>query len=350
MQFGSDNWAGASEKVMAALVAANAGNVPAYGGDAITQRLERRLGDLFEREVGVLLVATGTAANSLAVTGLIPPYGAVICHRGAHLNTDECGAPEFFGSNKLIALGGARGKIGRAGLEQLLDRPLRGVHHVVPSLLSLTQSTELGSVYAVDEVTDLAALCHAKGLIVHMDGARLGNALVHTGASLAEMTWRAGVDILSFGATKGGCLLAEAIVVFDPAQLERLAFLRKRAGQLVSKHRILSAQFDAWLDGGHWLELATHANAMAGRLAEGMLRSGRARLACVPEANEVFAFLVDVDAERLHAAGAQFYDWDADLLEPEEQPGRGEKLYRFVASFRTQPEDVDQFLGLLAQV
>ncbi|MDR3495551.1 MAG: beta-eliminating lyase-related protein [Ancalomicrobiaceae bacterium] len=349
MQFGSDNWAGASDKVMAALVAANGGDVPAYGGDDITKRLERRMAEAFGREVGVLLVATGTAANSLSVTGLIPPYGAVICHRGAHLNTDECGAPEFFGSNKLIALGGVGGKISRGGLAELLDRPLRGVHHVVPSVVSLTQSTELGTVYSVAEVTELAALAHGKGLIVHMDGARLANALVHTGASLAAMTWQAGVDILSFGATKGGCLLAEAIVVFDTAHLERLAYLRKRSGQLVSKHRILSAQFDAWLDGGHWLELARQANAMARRLAEGMIASGKARPAFAPEANEVFAFIAEPQAERLLAAGARFYDWDADLLEPDEQPAAGETLYRFVTSFRTTPEEVDRFLALLAQ-
>jgi threonine aldolase len=347
MMFASDNWAGASDRVMAALVAANGGEVPAYGSDDLTAGLTRRMSGIFERDVAVVLVATGTAANSLAVTGFSPPHGAIVAHQGAHLNTDECGAPEFFGSNKILTLPGARAKIHAPDLAALLDRPLRGVHHVVPSVLTLTNASELGTVYSVDEVRDLSALARAKGLTVHMDGARLANALAHLKCSPADLTWKAGVDVLSFGATKGGCLMAEAIVLFDPAHRERFEFLRKRAGQLISKHRIVSAQFDAWLDGGHWLDLATHANAMATLLGEGIGRSRAARLLWAPEANEVFAFLDDATVAKLGSAGARFYDWDDDLLMPDERPGSGEKLYRLVTSFRTKREEVDRFVALL---
>ncbi len=344
MRFGSDNWAGASDKVMQALVAANADLVPAYGSDAITARLERRMCDLFEREVAVVLVATGTAANSLATTGFCPPEGAILCHESAHLNTDECGAPEFFGSNKLISLPGARGKIDVSALEHLLSKPLRGVHHVVPSVLTLTQATELGTIYSTDEVKALSDLAKAKGLRVHMDGARLANAVAALGCSPAETTWKAGVDVLSFGATKGGCLIAEAIVLFDPAEAGRFGFLRKRSGQLVSKHRVLSAQFDAWLDGGHWLELAMHANAMATRLAEGIGRSNQARINWQPQANELFVYMTDPVAARLRAAGGQFYEWDVDGFDARDMPSADETLYRFVTSFRTTADDVDRFL------
>jgi threonine aldolase len=332
---------------MAALVAANADLVPAYGGDAVTARLERRMSALFERDVAILLVATGTAANSLATTGFCPPHGAIVAHQSAHLITDECGAPEFFGSNKLVGLPGGRGKIGREALSSFLAKPLRGVHHVVPSVLTLTQATELGTVYSVAEVSALADLAKAKGLTVHMDGARLANAVVTLGCSPAEVTWKAGVDVLSFGATKGGCLIAEAIVLFDPSQAGRFGFLRKRSGQLVSKHRVLSAQFDAWLDDGHWLQLAAHANAMATRLADGIARSNTARINWRPQANELFVYLPHEIAARLQAAGGQFYDWDTDGLDVADLPDPGEKLYRFVTSFRTTVDDVDAFLSVL---
>lgn len=347
MLFGSDNWAGASDKVMAALVEANAGLVPAYGADDVTARLERRLADVFEREVGVLLVATGTAANSLATTGYCPPHGAIVAHETAHLVADECGAPEFFGSNKILTLPGARGKIDAVALEKLLAKPPRGVHHVLPSVLTLTQATEMGTVYSVEEVRRLAAVARSSGLAVHMDGARLANAIASLNCSAADITWKAGVDILSFGATKGGCLLAEAIVLFRPADLERFAFLRKRSGQLVSKHRVLSAQFDAWLEAGHWLQLAQHANAMAKRLADGINRSNAARLQWQPEANELFIYTDKATADRLLAAGAQFYEWDADGFAAVDLPGDGETVYRFVTSFRTTEDDVDEFLSIL---
>ncbi len=347
MRFGSDNWAGASDKVMQALMAANADLVPAYGADPHTTRLQRRISDLFERDVAVLLVATGTAANSLATTGYCPPHGAILCHTTAHLNTDECGAPEFFGSNKILGLPGGRAKIDVGALADLLARPPRGVHHVVPSVLTLSQSTELGTVYTVDEVKALTSLTKDKNVTVHMDGARLVNALVTLGCTPADITWKAGVDVLSFGATKGGCLLAEAIVLFDPSDEDRFAFLRKRSGQLVSKHRTLSAQFDAWLEGDHWLDLGRHANAMAKRLADGIRRSNNARINWSPEANALFVYMSPSTVERLRAAGGQFYEWDTDGLEAHDIPQPGEALYRFITSFRTTEDDIDQFLQVL---
>ena len=198
----------------------------------------------------------------------------------------------------------------------------------MPSVLTLTQATELGTIYSTNEVKALSELAKAKGLKVHMDGARLANAVATLGCSPAEATWKAGVDVLSFGATKGGCLIAEAIVLFDPAEAERFGFLRKRSGQLVSKHRVLSAQFDAWLDGGHWLELAVHANAMATRLAEGIGRSNQARINCAAASlNELFVYMTDPVAERLRAAGGQFYEWDVDGFDPRDSAvGRRDAL------------------------
>ncbi|TPQ50886.1 low specificity L-threonine aldolase [Prosthecomicrobium hirschii] len=348
MIFASDNWAGASEAVMAALVAANQGPAPAYGNDEITRRLEVRMSDLFERDVAVFLVATGTAANALATAAFAPPWGAILAHRDAHLNVDECGAPEFFAGTKVVGLAGARGKIDPRGLvEALDDMPAGVVHHVQPAVLSLTQSTELGTVYAADEVAELAGIVKNRNIAVHMDGARFANAISSLQVAPSTLTWRAGVDVLSFGATKGGALMAEAIVLFDRSRQEALGYLRKRAAQLVSKHRFVAAQFDAWLDSEHWLDLADHANAMATRLAVGLDGASAARLAWMPEANEVFAFMAPTTAAALRAEGATFYEWPASGLAVADRPRPGEVLYRLVTSFRTEPAEVDRFVALV---
>jgi threonine aldolase len=347
MIFSSDNWAGASDKVLEALVAANADPAPAYGNDAVTKRLEARMADLFERDVAVFLVATGTAANALSIAACAPPWGAVFGHAEAHVMVDECGAPEFFSGATLVGLAGGRGKIELAAFSRALQAiPAGVVHHSQPAVLTLTNATELGTVYSPDEVRALAALAHSRHMSVHMDGARFANAISHLSVAPSELTWRAGVDVLSFGATKGGALMAEAIVLFDRSKTEALGYLRKRAGQLVSKHRFLSAQFDAWLADEHWLDLADHANAMANRLADGLSKSPHVRLAWAPQANEVFVFMPPAFAERLHGAGATFYDWSVEALAPADQPRDGEQLYRLVASFRTTEADVDMFVDL----
>ena len=348
MIFASDNWAGASPKVLAALAAASAGPLPAYGDDDITRALTARFAEAFEREVDVFLVATGTAANGLSVAAFAPPWGQLLIHEEGHLAVDECGAPEFFAGTRTVTLPGRLGKLEAADLACRLASWPVGVHHGKPAVLSITQANECGRIYSVAEVAALGEVARDHGLALHMDGARLANAVARLGCSLSEITWKAGVDVLSFGATKGGCLMAEAIVSFRPEKREELAFRRKRAGQLISKHRFVAAQFEAWLDGGHWLDLATHANAMADRLAAGIARSNAARLAWEPQANEVFVALTPATAARLTAAGARFHEWSTAGLAPEDRLGEGERLHRLVTSFATTPEDVDAFLTQLA--
>jgi threonine aldolase len=348
MIFASDNWAGASDKVMAALEAANGGPAPAYGNDDVTRRVEAAMADLFERDVAVFLVATGTAANALSMAAFSPPWGAVIGHRDAHFNADECGAPEFFAGVKTIGLPGARAKLAPETVAAALaEMPAGVVHHSQPAVLSLTNATELGTVYTPDEVGTLAALVKTRGIAVHMDGARFANAIAHLSCAPSELTWRAGVDVLSFGATKGGALMAEAVVLFDRSRTEALGYLRKRAAQLVSKHRFVAAQFEGWLADEHWLDLADHANAMAMRLATGLSASTGARIGWAPEANEVFAFMAPATAARLREEGAAFYEWSMSGLAPEDAPRLGEQLYRLVTSFRTTEAEVDRFVALV---
>lgn len=349
MMFASDNWAGASEPVLAALLAAGrAGPVPAYGDDEITRRLEARFAALFEREVAVLPVATGTAANALSIAALTPPWGAVVAHEEAHLAIDECGAPEFFSGARVLRLPARRGKFEATDLARRLAEVPRGLHHGELSVLSLTSPNEYGLVWTPAEIRAVSEVAKAHGLSVHLDGARFANALAKLGATPAEATWKAGVDVMSFGGTKGGCLMAEAIVAFDPALRERLAFLRKRAGQLVSKHRLISAQFEGWLAEGHWLDLARHANAMAERLARVLAAAPGVRLAWEPGANEVFVFMSEARAAGLRAAGARFHDWSTAALLGEDRPREGEKLWRFVASFATTAEEIAALAAALA--
>jgi threonine aldolase len=345
MNFASDNVAGASERVMAALVAANQGALPAYGADEITTRVERRLSEVFEREVAAFMVPTGTAANALALASLTPPWGAILCHEESHVADDECGAPEFFSNGaKLVPLTGTGCRVSPADVAATLVRFVPGaVKHVQPAVLSISQATECGLVYAPDEVRALAETVRARGLALHMDGARFANALVATGASPAEMTWKAGVDILSFGATKNGCLMAEAVIVFDPAGAGELPWRRKRGGHLLSKNRLIAAQLEAYLADGHWLDLARHANDAAAALAGAVLAIPGARLAWPRQANEVFAILPRTVDARLRAAGGRYHEWSHRFLPAGEIVGDGEVLVRLVTSWRTQAADIDAF-------
>ena len=348
MQFGSDNTAGASAKIMAVIAAANDGRMASYGADEVTARVERAMAEFFDREVAVFLVTTGTAANALAIQALCPVYGAVLAHEESHLLVDECGAPEFFSGAKLVGVPGVAGKVTPSALETALrDFQAGFVHHVQPRMLSLTQATEAGTVYRPDELTVLCGLAKSHGLTVHMDGARFANALAALGSTPADVTWRAGVDVLSFGATKNGAVMAEAVVFFDPERGREFGYLRKRAGQLISKHRFIAAQFDAWLDGDHWRELASHANAMAARLAEGIAAGSRARLGFAVEANEVFAIVDAATDARLRAAGAVYHPWPAKSLGPDNSLRSGETLIRLVASFATTADEVDRFIALV---
>jgi threonine aldolase len=347
MNFASDNVAGASGPVLEALVRANEGPSPAYGADPLTLEVERRLGSIFEREVSVFLVTTGTAANALAVAAAVPPWGLCLCHEESHLVDDECGAPEFYTHGaKLVGLPGTGGKLRADQVEAYLAGRPKGARQMPPCALSISQVTEAGLVYSLDEIAALADLGRRHGMAVHMDGARFANALVALGTTPAEMTWKRGIDILSFGATKNGCLMAEAIVVFDKALAETLAYRRKRAGQTVSKGRLLAAQFLGYLAEDHWLANARHANAMAARLAGGLGRIPGVRFAWPCEANEVFPIIPRTVDDALKAAEIIYHPWTTGSLLSGERIRADEVLIRLVTSFATRQDEVDRFLAV----
>jgi threonine aldolase len=339
MNFKSDNTAPAAPEVLAALARANEGVAASYGDDQITERLTAKLSALFEKDVAVLAVATGTAANALALATLTPHYGAVFCHEGAHIHVDECGAPEFYSQGaKLVPLKGAHGKVTPDAVKAALAHHLRGfVHHAQPATISITQATELGTSYKPEEIEALGALAKTERLRLHVDGARFANAIAHLKCTPAEATWKAGVDALSFGFTKNGAMAAEAVVFFDPARAADIAYRRKRAGHLFSKMRYLSAQIDAMLDGNLWLELGARANAAATRLAEGLRAISGVTLEHPVEANELFVRLPSVAAMKaLETAGAKFYEW--------EPPTGDRPLIRLVCAYTTTEAEVDAFL------
>lgn len=332
--FCSDNVTGMAPEILAAIADANRNDAMPYGSDSLTQKVEARFTELFETEVKVFLVATGSAANSLALATLSPSYGAIYCHQEAHIQVDECGAPEFFtGGAKLTLLPGAHGKVSAATLDEQLKRAGFGVvHHVQPAAVSITQATESGTVYAVEEVQAIAQVSHHYKLPLHMDGARFANALVHLGCTPAEVTWKAGVDALSFGATKNGAMAAEAVVFFNPDTAKTFPFRRKQGGHLFSKMRFLAAQFDAYLAEDRWLHYANHANQMAQHLAEGLQAIPGIRLCHPVEANELFVEMPSAMIEGLMADGFQFYRWEAD------------NRIRLVTAFNTPLEAVDALL------
>ncbi len=350
MRFASDNWSGASEPVLAALVAAARKGGPAYGGDDLTRAVERRFCEVFEREVAVFLVATGTAANALSLSTFARPGGLIFCPRDAHVAVDEAGASEFFGGGvKLIGLEAAEGKLSATALAAALDRyPDGAVHQGRPVAVSVAQLTELGTAYRPDELAALSEVARARGVALHVDGARFAGAVAGLGVAPADLTWRAGVDVLSFGGTKNGCVAAEAVIFFDPARARDFGLARQRAGQGFSKAWFLAAQFEAYLRDGHWLELARHANGMAVRIAASIRSSRRARLCLEPAANEVFAALSkSLDAE-LRGAGALYHPWPAEVLPPAARPKDGETVVRLVTSFQTTAEEVELFGDVLA--
>ncbi|RDV01821.1 threonine aldolase family protein [Undibacter mobilis] len=342
MNFASDNTAGVAPEIMAALAHANNGFTLGYGNDEATRRVEKKFCALFERDVAVFLVPTGTVANALALAHVTPPWGAVLCHQNSHIAVDECGAPEFFGGGiKLLELPGDNGKIAADTLKARLGNKASWgpPHHVAPAAVSISQASESGTIYRVADIRALADIAHEHGAVLHMDGARFGNALVRLNVSAAEMTWKAGVDVLSFGATKCGAMAAEAVIFFDPKRAEGMSARRKRGGALLSKHRFIAAQMEAFLDGDLWLRLARHANSMADRLSDGLTKAGFAPVWPV-EANEVFAALPVALCDKLQAAGAVFYRWDAD--------NKGNVIVRLVTSFQTTVEEVDRFTTLVS--
>ncbi len=350
MNFASDNGAGVAPEILDAIVASSRVNAPAYGADDFTAKAQARLGDVFETKVAAFLVATGTAANSLALSALVEPWDAVFCHEEAHIHDDECGAPELFtGGAKLVGIAGEGGKITPRGLTETLERFPRGlVKSSQPGALSLSQATEAGTVYGVTEVSELSSIAHRSGIGVHMDGARFANALVSAKATPAGMTWRAGVDILTLGATKNGALACEAVVFFDSARADNFAFQRKRGGQTLSKGRFLGAQMEAYLADELWLRLAERANSSARRLARGLAATPGVRIAWRTEANEVFVVAPNALVEQWCAAGARFHEWTTRSLAPEKAPRTGETLVRLVTSFETASNEIDSLIRACA--
>lgn len=348
MNFTSDNSSGAAPEIIQAVIAANAGHAAPYGADKLTARAIARVREVFEApEAAVFFVATGTAANALALACLCPPWATIYCHQNSHIEEDECCAPEFFtGGAKLTLLGGENAKIDAAAFRGALRNAASAdVHNAQPGALSITQATEAGAAYSPAEIRELSAIAHDAGLPVHMDGSRLANALARQQASPAEMTWKAGVDVLSLGATKNGALGVEAVVLFDPARAWEFELRRKRGGHLFSKMRFLAAQIDAYLADDLWLRLAGQANRAADLLAVG-LASRHVPIIGEIGANILFAEITLDQHRTLRAAGAHYY-----TMSSFDEDGPGDQLIRIrlVASFSTSKDEIARFLTALGK-
>ena len=343
----SDNAGPAAPEVIAAVTAANAGYEKSYGADAIMARVTERIREIFEApEASVHLVATGTAANVLSLATLVDPWNAIFCSDVSHVEWDECGAPEFYsGGAKLVLLSGQNGKIAPDALDTALaEGTSTDVHQVQRGAVSLTNATELGAVYGVDEVRALTARAKAFDLPCHMDGARFANAIVAAGCSPAEMTWKAGIDVLSFGGTKNGCMGVEAVILFDPARDWEFQLRRKRGAHLFSKHRFLSAQMEAYLADDLWLRLARQSNDATARLAAG-LRSAGAEILYATDANITFATFTVAEHKRLHDAGMQYYlmPHGANL----DGADTDRVACRLVTNWSTRDAEIDAFIAAL---
>ncbi len=348
MNFASDNVYGVHPRILAALSEANVTTAPSYGGDDLSRRSEEKLSEVLGKEVRAFLVTTGTAANGLSLSSFTPGYGAIICHAEAHICCDECNSPEFFtGGAKIIGLAGPGGKITPAMIEKVLKGFIRGEHDPKPRGVSVANASELGTVYSPAEVKAISDLIRPRGMKLHMDGARIANAVAGLGCAPAEVTWKSGVDVMSFGATKNGAMMLEAVVFFDLALAEDFAYRRMRSGQLVSKSRYLGAQMLAYLGDDLWLENARRANGLAQRLATGLTSIKAVRIPNPVQANEVFAIMPRALNDNLLASGAKFYDWMPDSLG---DAITGDEIFvRFVLSFATPEADVDRFVELVGK-
>jgi threonine aldolase len=342
VNFTSDNTYGVAPEILAAINAANTGTVPSYGRDSGTHRLKELFSRLFERDVAVFPVISGTAANALSLATFAPPHGAIFCHAESHSMVDECGAPEFYTHGaKLIEVGGANAKLDPILLETAIARLRKGdSHSVQPAVVTITQATERGAVYTVQEVQTISRLAKGHGMALHMDGARFANALAHLKCTPADLTWRAGVDVLSFGATKNGALGAEAVVFFDPECVKDFEYRRMKGGHLLSKMRFVSVQLETYISNGLWLRQAERANALTAKLVAGLSAAG-VEITNQPQTNAVFVRLPDETVARLRKGGAQFYDW--------EDSKDGKTVIRLVTSFATPDEDVSRFLSLVKE-
>lgn len=336
--FASDNVTGACPEVMDAVVAANSGIATSYGDDEWSSRLQTKLSEIFETDVEVFLAVSGTASNALALSSLAPVFGKIYCHELSHINTDECGAPELFtGGAKLIPMRSSNGRIKANELDEII-RGSGNVHVSQPSVVSITQSCETGTVYQLDEIKAISKIAHKHKMSVHMDGARFANALASLDVSPSEMTWKSGVDVLTLGGTKNGCLAAEAIIFFKPDMVGNFPYLHKRSGQLLSKMRFISSQLEAYVTDDLWIRNAQHANSMAKILSEGLNVFSNIELAYPTQSNEVFVHLPRELIDYLNNAG---YD-----INEEELDG---KAVRFVTAWNSELKDVDKLLEVIKQ-
>ena len=336
--FVSDNVTSACPEVMDALIEANSGIASPYGDDEWSSILKTKLSEVFETEVEIYLAATGTASNALALSALAPVFGKIYCHELSHINTDECGAPELFtGGAKLNTMKSQNGRIQADELAEIV-RGSGNVHVTQPSVVSITQSCETGTVYQLEEIKKISKIAHDNKMSVHMDGARFANALVSLDVSPAEMTWKSGVDVLTLGGTKNGCFAAEAIIFFKPEMVGNFPFLHKRSGQLLSKMRFISSQLNAYVSDDVWIRNARHANSMAKILSEGLNHFSNIELAYPTESNEVFVYMPSDVIDYLNNSG---YD-----INEEELDG---KAVRFVTSWNTELKDIENLLEKLAQ-
>ena len=340
LNFRSDNESPAAPAILSALCDANRGTAWAYAEDQWSSRLDEAFSDLFATQTTVIPVSTGTVANSIALASVCPPWGSVYCHRNAHILNDESGAPEFFGNGlRLVPVDGPEGKFSADAMDTLAHANQgHGVHSYLPSAVSITQSTESGTIYGADEVESICSAAAGRGMAMHMDGARFGNAVASLDCHPADVTWRAGVQMLSFGASKNGCLSAEALLVFNNLELrDKAERLRKRSGHLLSKMRYVSAQLLAYIENGLWLDMARHANEQAARFAEAVRQHSQASLEFGVDANEVFVNWSPEGFVRLADAGIQFLTW----------PGRDD-LARFVFSHSTAEAETTELCRVLA--
>lgn len=348
MHFGSDNQTGASAQVLDFIQLANNGYAHGYGEDDWTHLAVQALRETFQYDLESFFVATGTAANSLALSCLVHPWESILCHHQAHIFIDESTAPEFFsGGARLISINNFAGKIAPQHVQEYIrvagtDYP----HNPRAGALSFAQSSEFGLVYSPQEVSSLSAAAHEQNIFVHMDGARFANAVASLGCHPSEITWRSGVDVMSLGATKNGAFAAEAVIFFNTDLAASFRERRKRSGHLVSKSRLFGAQFCGWLNNDHWLELARHANQQAAYLAETVSKIPGFQLAWPVQANEVFLILPKTKASELQAAGASFYEWYPQGLPLNTILREDEAFIRLVTSFATTDEDIASFFAI----
>lgn len=332
MNFKSDNMCPVSEDIINAIHKANHGTQNSYGADEYSLEMQTKFSKIFEKNVKIFLVSTGTAANSLALSTLVKPYELIACHKNSHINTDECGAPILFtGGANLLLIEGKNGKIDTENLSQQLEATFAlKPRKQKPGCISITQATEQGTVYSINELQSIAKIAKHYKLPIHMDGARFANSLITLGCTAAEATWKSGIDVMSFGGTKNGCLNAEAIIFFNEEYSQNFEYLHKRAGQTISKTRFFASQFIAYFEKNLWLNNATIANEMA-KMLKSVFEKAKIKIAYPVEANEIFCIMNDKLATHMTNSGCNFYPWSSSDY----------KMYRFVTSCFTTKNEIE---------